>query len=214
MPAFPAKRTTTAYFTHDERLESEIGNVYSTNPNFKSTPRRHPQIETSPPNDRTCRVWLDRKQRGGKTVTLVKGFVGSDADWGNWPACSKPAAAWAGQPRTAKSSSRATTATGWSKSSPKRVTNAKKGRRMTRPAPMRRFAAILFLLGFLFIGGKSVRAQYYSWGADAAALRWKHLRTEDVRVVFPDTASRWRTEPCIISRRYAPRLHTVSATRR
>lgn len=54
---------------------------------------------------------------------------------------------------------------------------------------MRRFAAILFLLGFLFIGGKSVRAQYYSWGADAAALRWKHLRTEDVRVVFPDTAS-------------------------
>jgi len=64
-----------------------------------------------------------------------------------------------------------------------------KGRRMTRPAPMRRFAAILFLLGFLFIGGKSVRAQYYSWGADAAALRWKHLRTEDVRVVFPDTAS-------------------------
>ena len=28
------------------------------------------------------RVWLDRKQRGGKTVTLVKGFVGSDADLG------------------------------------------------------------------------------------------------------------------------------------
>lgn len=85
---------------------------------------------------------------------------------------------------------------------------------MTRPAPMRRFAAILFLLGFLFFGGKPARAQYYSWGADAAALRWKHLRTEDVRVVFPDTASRWRTEPCIIFRRYAPRLHTVSATRR
>ena len=54
---------------------------------------------------------------------------------------------------------------------------------------MRRFAAILFLLGFLFFGGKPARAQYYSWGADAAALRWKHLRTEDVRVVFPDTAS-------------------------
>ena len=46
--------------------------------------------------------------------------------WGNWPACSIPAAAWAGQPRTAKSSSRATTATGWAKSSPKRVTNAKR----------------------------------------------------------------------------------------
>ena len=24
-------------------------------------------------------MWLDRKQRGGKVVTLVRGFVGSDA---------------------------------------------------------------------------------------------------------------------------------------
>lgn len=168
--------------------KARLGMVYSTDPNFKYDTEEAPQTETLAPERQDLRVWLDRKQRGGKTVTLVKGFVGSDTDLGNWLACSRPAAAWAGQPRTAKSSSRATTATGWSKSSPKRVTNAK-GRRMTRPAPMRRFAAILFLLGFLFIGGKSVRAQYYSWGADAAALRWKHLRTEDVRVVFPDTAS-------------------------
>ena len=26
------------------------------------------------------RVWLDRNHRGGKTVTLIKGFVGSDED--------------------------------------------------------------------------------------------------------------------------------------
>ena len=26
------------------------------------------------------KVWLDRKQRGGKVVTLVKGFVGTEAD--------------------------------------------------------------------------------------------------------------------------------------
>ena len=25
-------------------------------------------------------MWLDRKQRGGKVVTLVRGFVGRDAD--------------------------------------------------------------------------------------------------------------------------------------
>ena len=186
--------------------KARLGMVYSTNPNFKYDTEEAPQIETLAPERQDLRVWLDRKQRGGKTVTLVKGFVGSDADWGNWPACSKPAAAWAGQPRTAKSSSRATTATGWSKSSPKRVTNAKKGRRMTRPAPMRRFAAILFLLGFLFIGGKSVRAQYYSWGADAAALRWKHLRTEDVRVVFPDTASALAHRTLYYIQAYAPTI--------
>ena len=41
-----------------------------------------PQIETLAPERQDLRVWLDRKQRGGKTVTLVKGFVGSDADLG------------------------------------------------------------------------------------------------------------------------------------
>lgn len=162
--------------------------VYSTNPNFKYDTEEAPQIETLAPERQDLRVWLDRKQRGGKTVTLVKGFVGSDADLGNWPACSKPAAAWAGQPRTAKSSSGRPPRPG-GRNPRQSGLQMQKGRRMTRPAPMRRFAAILFLLGFLFIGGKSVRAQYYSWGADAAALRWKHLRTEDVRVVFPDTAS-------------------------
>ena len=106
--------------------KARLGMVYSTNPNFKYDTEEAPQIETLAPERQDLRVWLDRKQRGGKTVTLVKGFVGSMPTWGNWPACSKPAAAWAGQPRTAKSSSRATTATGWSKSSPKRVTNAKR----------------------------------------------------------------------------------------
>ncbi len=32
-----------------------------------------------PPNQQDLRVWLD-KHRGGKTATIVRGFVGSDAD--------------------------------------------------------------------------------------------------------------------------------------
>mgnify|MGYP000306141074 FL=1 len=35
---------------------------------------------TLPPAQQDLRVWLDRKQRGGKVVTLVRGFVGCDAD--------------------------------------------------------------------------------------------------------------------------------------
>ena len=54
--------------------------VYSTNPNFKYDTEEAPQIETLAPERQDLRVWLDRKQRAGKVVTLVKGFVGRDAD--------------------------------------------------------------------------------------------------------------------------------------
>ena len=63
--------------------------VYSTNPNFKYDTEEAPQIETLAPERQDLRVWLDRKQRGGKTVTLVKGFVGSDADLGKTAASGK-----------------------------------------------------------------------------------------------------------------------------
>ena len=62
--------------------KARLGMVYSTNPNFKYDTEEAPQIETLAPERQDLRVWLDRKQRGGKTVTLVKGFVGSDADRG------------------------------------------------------------------------------------------------------------------------------------
>jgi len=53
--------------------------VYSTNPDFKI--HQEPEVPvTLPPNRQNLRVMLDRKQRGGKQVTLVTGFIGSDAD--------------------------------------------------------------------------------------------------------------------------------------
>lgn len=54
--------------------------VYSTNPDFEYQTTEEEQPQTLPPAQQNLRVWLDRKQRGGKVVTLVKGFVGTDED--------------------------------------------------------------------------------------------------------------------------------------
>lgn len=54
--------------------------VYSTNPDFEYQATEEEQPQTLPPAQQNLRVWLDRKQRGGKVVTLVKGFVGTDED--------------------------------------------------------------------------------------------------------------------------------------
>ena len=54
--------------------------VYSTNPDFKYETAEEPETETLPAQQQDLRVWLDRKQRAGKVVTLVKGFVGRDED--------------------------------------------------------------------------------------------------------------------------------------
>ena len=60
--------------------KQRLGMVYSTNPDFEYQVDEEPQQQTLSPQQQNLRVWLDRKQRGGKVVTLVKGFVGSDDD--------------------------------------------------------------------------------------------------------------------------------------
>ena len=60
--------------------KQRLGMVYSTNPDFEYSTTEEQTTATLPPAEQNLRVWLDRKQRGGKTVTLVKGFVGSDDD--------------------------------------------------------------------------------------------------------------------------------------
>ena len=57
-----------------------IGVVYSTNPDYQYQYDDEPQAETLPPAKQRLRVSLDRHHRGGKTVTLVTGFVGTDDD--------------------------------------------------------------------------------------------------------------------------------------
>ena len=60
--------------------KERLGMVYSTTPNFEYTTTQEEEPTTLPPQQQNLRVWLDRKHRGGKTVTLVKGFVGTDDD--------------------------------------------------------------------------------------------------------------------------------------
>lgn len=64
----------------DNDWKARLGMVYSTDPDFKYDTERQPDRPTLPPERQELRVWLDRKQRGGKVVTLVRGFVGSDDD--------------------------------------------------------------------------------------------------------------------------------------
>ena len=64
----------------DNDWKSRLGMVYSTNPDFKYETGEEPEAETLAPSRQDLRVWLDRKQRAGKVVTLVKGFVGRDED--------------------------------------------------------------------------------------------------------------------------------------
>lgn len=66
-----------------KRRETSDGIVYSTNPDFKITYVETTEEETLPASEQNLKIWLDRKQRGGKTVTLIKGFIGSQEDLEN-----------------------------------------------------------------------------------------------------------------------------------
>lgn len=64
----------------DNDWKARLGTVYSTNPDFQYDTDRADEPGTLPPAQQNLRVWLDRKQRAGKVATLVKGFVGREAD--------------------------------------------------------------------------------------------------------------------------------------
>src|SRR5690606_4145141 len=57
------------------------GIVYSTDSNFDYVEENvAEQSDTLPPEKQALRVSLDKKQRAGKAVTLVTGFIGSEED--------------------------------------------------------------------------------------------------------------------------------------
>lgn len=60
--------------------KERLGVVYSTNSDFKYEKEGNEEQPTLPKEKQLLRVVIDRKQRKGKTVTLVQGFVGNEGD--------------------------------------------------------------------------------------------------------------------------------------
>lgn len=54
--------------------------VYSTNPDYNYEMENDEEQTTLPAARQRLRVQLDRKNWGGKVVTLITGFVGTDSD--------------------------------------------------------------------------------------------------------------------------------------
>jgi len=54
-------------------------NIYSTNPDFKWEEEEE-ENETIAPQQQKLRVGIDRKQRAGKEVSLITGFIGKNED--------------------------------------------------------------------------------------------------------------------------------------
>ena len=57
-----------------------IGTVYSTDPDYDYDYEQRDEEETLPKNQQKLRVLIDRKQRKGKSATLVTGFIGLESD--------------------------------------------------------------------------------------------------------------------------------------
>ena len=63
-----------------KKINSLSGLVYSTDPNFKIEEDREEEQPTLPPAEQKIKIRLDKKHRGGKMVTLIENFIGTNAD--------------------------------------------------------------------------------------------------------------------------------------
>ena len=64
----------------NKRDKGRKGVVYSTNDDFQYQYEGELEEETLIPSEQDLKVMLDKKSRGGKQVTLVEGFVGTEDD--------------------------------------------------------------------------------------------------------------------------------------
>ena len=60
--------------------KDRLGVLYSTNPDFQYNTGEEEEEETLPKEKQLLRISLDKRNRGGKMVTLITGFRGKTAD--------------------------------------------------------------------------------------------------------------------------------------
>ncbi|MBO4263840.1 MAG: translation initiation factor [Bacteroidales bacterium] len=65
---------------NDNDWKSRLGVVYSTDPSYQYERAETEEAALLPPDKQRLVVRLDRRQRAGKQVTLVEGFVGPADD--------------------------------------------------------------------------------------------------------------------------------------
>jgi translation initiation factor 1 len=62
------------------KKKNRVDVIYSTNPDFNYNYESNNEGETLPPQQQNLKVMLDKKQRAGKAVTLIAGFIGKTED--------------------------------------------------------------------------------------------------------------------------------------
>lgn len=72
--------TNLTIFMRKKNKSDKHGFVFSTDPNFHFENEEQENAETLPAIQQKLRVKLETKHRGGKTVTLVHGFIGKEQD--------------------------------------------------------------------------------------------------------------------------------------
>ena len=64
----------------DNNWKDRLGVMYSTNPDFNYDTDQTEEEDTLPKDKQLLRILLDKKNRGGKAVTLITGFRGTNDD--------------------------------------------------------------------------------------------------------------------------------------
>lgn len=82
LAALGAKEETSLSEDEGKNIERKkrVGVVYSTNPDFSFSDNSEDEASTLPKNQQKLRLSMERAGRGGKTVTVVRGFVGTEED--------------------------------------------------------------------------------------------------------------------------------------
>ncbi|MCD8177229.1 MAG: translation initiation factor [Tannerellaceae bacterium] len=60
--------------------KDRLGIMYSTDPDFQYNTGDEEEVDTLPKEKQLLRISLDKRNRGGKAVTLVTGFTGLEED--------------------------------------------------------------------------------------------------------------------------------------